>query len=67
METPRERSPDIEHTGLSVEWLCPRCAASMLVIERLTAPQIRLRSAEWDAFIDTSQPDSIVGHMFAPA
>ena len=54
METPRERSPDIEHARLAIEWRCPQCAAPMIVIERLTAQQIRLRSAERNAFVDTS-------------
>jgi putative transposase/transposase-like zinc-binding protein len=54
METPRESSPDIERHGRSLEWRCPRCAAPMTVVERLTAEQIRLRSAERDAFVDTS-------------
>jgi hypothetical protein len=53
-ETPRERSPDSEHTRPAIEWRCPQCAAPMIVVERLTAQQIRLRSAEWDAFVDTS-------------
>jgi hypothetical protein len=54
METLRERSPTLDHTGTSVEWLCPLCAAPMKVIEKLTAQQIRLRFAEWNSFVDTS-------------
>ena len=53
-ERPRERSPDNEHARPAVEWRCPRCAAPMIIVERLTAEQIRLRSAERDAFVDTS-------------
>jgi hypothetical protein len=53
-EMPRERSPDTEHTQAAVEWRCPQCAAPMIIVERLTAQQIRLRSAEWNAFVDTS-------------
>ncbi len=54
VETPREPSPDSEHARAAIEWLCPRCAAPMIVVERLTAEQIRLRSAQRDAFVDTS-------------
>ena len=53
-ERPREPSPDNEHAGPAVEWRCPRSAAPMIIVERLTAEQIRLRSAERDAFVDTS-------------
>jgi len=53
-EAPRVRSPDTKRAGSSIEWLCPQCAAPMIVVERLTAQQLRLRSAEWDAFVDTS-------------
>lgn len=54
METPRERSPTLDHTKAPIEWLCPLCGAPMKVIEKLTAQQIRLRFAEWNSFIDTS-------------
>lgn len=52
-ETPRERSPDSEDAQSAGEWRCPRCAAPMIVVERLTAEQIRLRDAQRDAFVDT--------------
>jgi hypothetical protein len=35
MSTPRDASPN---------WLCPKCGGPMVVIERLTAAQIQLRS-----------------------
>jgi len=54
METPREPPPTLDHTLPSAEWLCPKCAAPMIVIEKLSAQQIRLRSAGRDSFIDTS-------------
>jgi Putative transposase/Transposase zinc-binding domain len=53
-ETPRENPRDKVHFGPAIEWRCPQCAAPMIVIERLTAHQIRVRSAGWDAFVDTS-------------
>jgi hypothetical protein len=54
METPRERPPTLDHTRPSAEWLCPMCAAPMIVIEKLSTQQIRLRSPEWKSFVDTS-------------
>jgi len=42
------------HTRPPAEWLCPMCAAPMIIIEKLSAQQIRLRSAERDSFMDTS-------------
>jgi putative transposase/transposase-like zinc-binding protein len=53
-EAPRERSPTLDLTRPSAEWLCPMCAEPMIVIEKLSAQQIRLRSAERKSFIDTS-------------
>jgi hypothetical protein len=35
-------------------WKCPKCAAPMIVIEKLTAQQIRSRIAGRSGFIDTS-------------
>ena len=35
-------------------WRCPSCAGPMIMIERLTAQQIRLRSAGRESFFDTS-------------
>jgi Putative transposase len=54
MEMPRERSPTLDRTRMSAGWLCPQCAAPMVVIERLTAQQIRVRSAARASFVDTS-------------
>ena len=54
VETPHERSSDSEHTRPAIEWRCPQCAAPMIVIERLTAQQLRIRSTDWSAFVDTS-------------
>jgi hypothetical protein len=54
METPRERPPTLDHARPSAEWLCPMCAAPMIVIEKLSTQQIRLRSPEWKSFDDTS-------------
>jgi hypothetical protein len=53
-EAPRQRPPTLDHTRPSAEWLCPMCAEPMIVIEKLSAQQIRLRSAERKSFIDTS-------------
>jgi putative transposase len=53
METPRERPPTLD-TRPSAEWLCPMCAAPMIVIQKLSTQQIRLRSPEWKSFVDTS-------------
>jgi hypothetical protein len=33
---------------------CPHCGATMVIIERLTAQQIRTRSVELESFVDTS-------------
>jgi len=54
METPGERSPTLDHAAAPAEWQCPLCAAPMKVIEKLTAQQIRLRSADRNCFVDTS-------------
>jgi hypothetical protein len=35
-------------------WLCPRCGGAMVLIEKLTARQIRWRSVERESFADTS-------------
>ena len=35
-------------------WRCPRCGDAMVLIERLTAPQIHCRSAAGESFVDTS-------------
>ena len=35
-------------------WLCPHCGGAMVLIEKLTAQQIRLRSVRRESFCDTS-------------
>ncbi|HEY4362992.1 MAG TPA: IS91 family transposase [Bryobacteraceae bacterium] len=40
-EMQREPAPGANCTGSSTEWLCPRCAGPMIVVDRLTAQQIR--------------------------
>jgi predicted Zn-ribbon and HTH transcriptional regulator len=35
-------------------WLCPHCGGAMMLIEKLTAQQIRLRSVRRESFCDTS-------------
>ena len=35
-------------------WTCPECAGPMVLIEKLTAAQIRLRSVGLACFVDTS-------------
>ncbi len=55
METPQSAPPTAGGTSsANVRWLCPNCATPMILIEKLTAQQIRLRSAGWTSFIDTS-------------
>jgi len=41
-------------TPSAATWRCPCCAGPMVLIEKLTANQIRLRSAEGLAHVDTS-------------
>lgn len=35
-------------------WRCPRCAGTMIILQRLSPEQIRRRCAEGEVFIDTS-------------
>jgi hypothetical protein len=35
-------------------WPCPCCGGTMIIMEKLTAKQIRLRSAEWNSVVDSS-------------
>ena len=53
---PRTRSPTPPPTqaGPPAAWICPRCGGPMVVIERLTAQQIRWESLAQVAFADTS-------------
>jgi hypothetical protein len=53
-EEPRPRSPTPTATPSVTTWQCPCCGGTMVIIEKLTAQQIRLRSAEWENLIDSS-------------
>ena len=54
-EEPRPPSPTPTATPPSViTWPCPCCGGTMVIIEKLTAQQIRLRSGEWKDPIDSS-------------
>ena len=47
-QTPRMQPPAPEVTAPSpTAWPCPCCGGPMIIVEKLTARQIRLRSAEW--------------------
>jgi hypothetical protein len=49
------RPPNLQPAPASVPcWKCPRCSGAMVLIEKLTAQQIRLRSADLAGFVDTS-------------
>jgi hypothetical protein len=53
-EAPRPRSPTPTTTpATATTWPCP-CCGTMTIIEKLTAQQIRLRSAEWKNLVDSS-------------
>jgi hypothetical protein len=54
-EAPRPRSPTLPTTPPPVTtWLCPCCGGAMIIMEKLTAKQIHLRSAEWKNLVDSS-------------
>ena len=54
-EAPRPRSPTPTTTpATATTWPCPCCGGTMTIIEKLTAQQIRLRSAEWKNLVDSS-------------
>jgi len=54
-EPPRPRSPTPTATPPSVTtWPCPCCGGTMMIIEKLTAQQIRLRATAWKDSIDSS-------------
>ena len=49
-QAPRPRSPAQAATTTSrITWPCPCCGGAMIIVEKLTAQQIRLRSAEWNS------------------
>ena len=54
-EAPRPRSATPTTTPPpATTWPCPCCGGAMIIIEKLTAKQIRLRSAEWKSLVDSS-------------
>jgi hypothetical protein len=54
-QAPRPRSPTPTTTPpTATTWPCPCCGGTMIILEKLTAQQIRLRSAEWKNLIDSS-------------
>jgi Putative transposase/Transposase zinc-binding domain len=54
-DTPQPRSPTLPSpASVSGTWPCPRCGGAMIVVEKLNAQQIRLRSAECKRSIDSS-------------
>jgi len=49
-QAPRPRAPAQAETAPSrTTWPCPCCGGAMIIVEKLTAQQIRLRSAEWNS------------------
>ena len=54
--SPQQRSetPGSCPTKLPAGWLCPHCGAAMLLIEKLTAQQIRSRCIERNNLVDSS-------------
>ena len=46
---PRPRSPTQTATPTATTWPCPCCGGAMIIMEKLTARQIHLRSAEWNS------------------
>jgi hypothetical protein len=52
---PRPHSPTPATTPRPVTtWPCPCCGGAMIIMEKLTAKQIHLRSAEWKNLVDSS-------------
>jgi Putative transposase/Transposase zinc-binding domain len=51
---PPSPTPTDSEAKCSCGWLCPRCGGSMIVIEKLTAQQLRRRSIERESCSDTS-------------
>jgi hypothetical protein len=51
---PRTRSPMAVEATQAGFWSCPLCGANMVLAERLTAQQIRFRSAGLEGFTDSS-------------
>jgi hypothetical protein len=53
-ETPRPHSPTPVAASSPALWSCPSCGGPMMVVERLSPQQIRLRSADRASFDNTS-------------
>jgi hypothetical protein len=53
-QQPRWMSQSATQTGRIAVWLCPQCGGPMVVVERLTAQQIRWESTRKATFVDTS-------------
>jgi hypothetical protein len=52
---PRPRSPTLTTTPPpAITWPCPCCGGAMIIMEKLTAKQIQLRSPEWKSLVDSS-------------
>jgi putative transposase len=51
---PPSPTPTDSEAKCSCGWLCPRCGGTMIVIEKLTAQQLRRRSVERESCSDTS-------------
>jgi hypothetical protein len=51
---PRAETPGSSETKPTAAWLCPCCGGAMVVIEKLTAQQIRRRSVERKPLLDSS-------------
>jgi hypothetical protein len=52
--SPHPTSPMPSVTDTKPSWLCPHCGGTMVVIERLTAQQIRRRSVQRESPVNTS-------------
>jgi hypothetical protein len=49
------RQPYLQPVPVSVPcWTCPRCSGPMVLMEKLTAQQVLLRTADLAGFVDTS-------------
>lgn len=54
MDTPRTPSPTPVSSTTAAFWSCPHCGGEMVLTEKLTAQQIRFRSAGRESFNDSS-------------
>jgi hypothetical protein len=50
----RSETPGSSETKSTAAWLCPHCGGAMVLIEKLTAQQIRRRSVDRKALVDSS-------------